>query len=86
MPDAKKLGKLSELRRACGKNQKSAATYFGLSENARNEISKWENGEKIPPPKYRDLFIGYLCNFLDLSRDQERFGAIWDILELFLNK
>jgi transcriptional regulator with XRE-family HTH domain len=80
MPNAEKLKKLVDLRRACGKSQKEAALYFGLADSARNEISKWENGEKVPPPRYRERFIDYLCDFLNLGVDRERFNAIWTIL------
>src|SRR5215211_5888135 len=81
MPQAKQLSKLVDVRKSCGRSQEEAAVYLGLARSARNDISKWENGEKIPPPKYRQLFIGYLWNFLHLREDPERFGAIWAILE-----
>lgn len=80
MPNAEKLKKLADLRRARGKSQKDAALYFGLADSARNEISKWENGEKVPPAKYRERFIDYLCDFLNLGADRERFDALWTIL------
>jgi transcriptional regulator with XRE-family HTH domain len=81
MPDPMKLKKLIDLRRAAGKSQAEAAVYFGLAPSARNEIRRWEYGEKSPPPKYRILFIGYLSDFLNLRQDPEHFEAMWAVLE-----
>ena len=34
----------------------------------------------MPPPKYRERFIDYLCDFLNLGEDRERFDAVWTTL------
>jgi hypothetical protein len=80
MPDPMKLKKLVDLRRAAGKSQAEAAVYFGLARSARNEIRRWEYGEKIPPPKYRTLFVEYLWDFLDLRQKPEQLENVWAIL------
>lgn len=80
MPDPMKLRNLINLRRAARKSQAQAAVYFGLAPSARNEIRRWEYGEKSPPPKYRILFIGYLWDFLNLRQNPEHFEAMWAVL------
>jgi transcriptional regulator with XRE-family HTH domain len=80
MPDPTKLKKLIDLRRASGKSQAEAAIYLGLAPSARNEIRRWEYGEKIPPLKYRTLFIPYLWDFLSLHRNPDQFEAVWGVL------
>lgn len=80
MPDPMKLKKMVDLRRAAGKSQAEAAVYFGLARSARNEIRRWEYGEKIPPPKYRTLFVEYLWDFLDLRQKPEQLENVWAIL------
>src|SRR5687768_14508687 len=80
MPDPMKLKKVADLRRAVGKSQAEAASYFGLARSARNVIRLWEYGEKIPSPKYRAPFIGYLWDFLNLRENPQQFEDVWSIL------
>ncbi len=76
----KKMQPLAHVREERRKTQPEAANYFGLGPSGRNTIGAWENGRENAPQEYRGKFIGYLCEFLDLRKDPERFNRLWAIL------
>ena len=78
--NSKELKKLIALRRSRRKSQEDAATFFRLGSGGRNTIGAWERGEEIPGPHFREPFIRYLRDFLELDGDQERFNVIWSEL------
>lgn len=78
MPDHESLKRLRELREMNRITQSDMAAFFGFhGRSARNRISKWENGEELPPVKHREIFIRYLTEKLDLKSDIETFDELW---------
>jgi len=78
MPNPQKLAILRQLREISRLTQSDVAEYFGfVGHSARVTIGRWENGDEIPPAKYRSGFISYLTEKLGLIKDTQTFNKVW---------